>query len=147
MPGKGNEKGSVENLVGTARRNFMVPLPHAATIEELNTRLAEQCRQSWQQPMAGQSVSIATLLETERRCLQPLPAIPLDVSIRREVLASSTARVKFEPNQYSVPVSAAYAHLTLKADPFRVRLYQGEHRVAEHVRSYARHAVVEDWRH
>ncbi len=146
-PGKGNEKGSVENLVGTARRNFMVPLPAAATIEELNLQLAEQCRQSWQQPMAGQSVPIATLLETERRCLRPLPTPPLDVSITREVLATSTARVKFETNQYSVPVSAAYAHLSLKADPFRVRIYQGEQLIAEHVRSYARHAVVEDWRH
>lgn len=146
-PGKGNEKGSVENLVGTARRNFMVPLPQAATIAELNTRLAEQCREAWQQPIAGQSASIATLLETERRCLRPLPALPLDVSIRREVLASSTARVKFETNHYSVPVSAAYAHLSLKADPFRVRVYHGEQLVAEHVRAYGRHQVVEDWRH
>lgn len=146
-PGKGNEKGSVENLVGTVRRNFMVPLPEAATIEELNTRLAEQCRQSWQHTMAGQSVPIATLLEMERRCLRPLPAQPLDVSITREVLATSTARVKFETNQYSVPVTAAYAHLSLKADPFHVHIYHREQLVAEHVRSYARHAVVEDWRH
>lgn len=146
-PGKGNEKGSVENLVGTARRTFMVPLPEAATIEDLNRRLAEQCRQAWQQTMAGQTTTIASLLETEQRCLHPLPAQPLDVSISREVLATSTARVRFETNQYSVPVSTAYAHLLLKADPFRVRIYQGEHLVAEHVRSYARNAVVEDWRH
>ena len=26
-PGKGNDKGDVENLVGYARRNFMVPIP------------------------------------------------------------------------------------------------------------------------
>ena len=30
MPGKGNDKGKVEGLVGYARRNFMVPIPHAA---------------------------------------------------------------------------------------------------------------------
>jgi len=29
-PGKGNDKGDVENLVGYARRNFMVPIPRAA---------------------------------------------------------------------------------------------------------------------
>src|ERR1700712_575751 len=29
-PGKGNDKGKVEGLVGLARRNFLVPLPHAA---------------------------------------------------------------------------------------------------------------------
>ena len=30
-PGKGNDKGSVEGLVGWARRNFMVPLPRFAS--------------------------------------------------------------------------------------------------------------------
>ncbi|HEV2123209.1 MAG TPA: IS21 family transposase, partial [Chloroflexota bacterium] len=146
-PSKGNEKGAVENLVGTARRNFMVPLPEAATIEDLNTRLAEQCRQSWTQTMAGQSLPIATLLETERHALRPLPAQPLDVSISREVIATSTARVKFQTNHYSVPVRAAYAHLTLKADPFRVRIYQGETLIADHPRAYGRQQLIEDWRH
>ena len=28
-PGKGNDKGKVENLVGYARRNYLVPLPRA----------------------------------------------------------------------------------------------------------------------
>jgi transposase len=35
-PGKGNDKGNVEGLVGYARRNFMVPVPRAASWEELN---------------------------------------------------------------------------------------------------------------
>jgi transposase len=32
-PGKGNDKGAVEGLVGFARRNFMVPIPRFATWE------------------------------------------------------------------------------------------------------------------
>ncbi|WP_138488184.1 IS21 family transposase, partial [Marivita sp. LZ-15-2] len=36
-PGKGNDKGAVEGLVGYARRNFMVPIPHFATWEAFNT--------------------------------------------------------------------------------------------------------------
>jgi len=35
-PGKGNDKGKVEGLVGYARRNFMVPIPHAHALAELN---------------------------------------------------------------------------------------------------------------
>ena len=31
-PGKGNDKGKVEGLVGFARRNFMTPLPVAAVL-------------------------------------------------------------------------------------------------------------------
>ena len=37
-PGKGNDKGNVEGLVGYARRNFMVPVPRVASWEELNAR-------------------------------------------------------------------------------------------------------------
>ena len=43
-PGKGNDKGKVEGLVGYARRNFMVPIPHAAGFAELNAQLLACCR-------------------------------------------------------------------------------------------------------
>lgn len=146
-PYKGNEKGSVENLVGMARRRFMVPLPAAATIEELNQRLWQQCQAHLQTTMAGRTESIITLLEVERQQLRPLPERPLEIAVVREVVASSTARVRFETNQYSVPVTAAYLQLTLKADPFRVRIYQGATMIADHPRTYGRNQVVDDWRH
>jgi hypothetical protein len=38
-PGKGNDKGGVEGLVGYTRRNFMVPIPSVNSWEELNTFL------------------------------------------------------------------------------------------------------------
>lgn len=40
-PGKGNDKGTVEGLVGYARRNFMVPVPRVATWEELTSSCAK----------------------------------------------------------------------------------------------------------
>ena len=43
-PGKGNDKGKVEGLVGFIRRNFLVPVPRAESFEALNDALAEQCR-------------------------------------------------------------------------------------------------------
>ena len=43
-PGKGNDKGSVEGLVGYSRRNFMVPIPRFPTWEVFNAFLEEQCR-------------------------------------------------------------------------------------------------------
>src|SRR4029450_6612469 len=42
-PGKGNDKGKVEGLVGYARRNFLVPVPTAASFAELNARLERHC--------------------------------------------------------------------------------------------------------
>ena len=44
-PGKGNDKGKVEGLVGWTRRNLLVPLPRAVSFEALNARLLEGCRE------------------------------------------------------------------------------------------------------
>jgi len=38
-PGKGNDKGNVEGLVGYSRRNFMVPIPNFPSWETFNTWL------------------------------------------------------------------------------------------------------------
>ena len=42
-PARGNDKGKVEGLVKHARMNFMVPIPEAASFEELNVTFAERC--------------------------------------------------------------------------------------------------------
>ena len=43
-PGKGNDKGKVEGLVGDARRNFFVPIPRFDSWDALNADLECQCR-------------------------------------------------------------------------------------------------------
>ena len=40
-PGKGNDKGKVEGLVGWIRRNFLVPMPRAASFAALNEQLLD----------------------------------------------------------------------------------------------------------
>jgi len=42
-PGKGNDKGMVEGVVGYGRRNFLVPAPRFDSFDDLNTWLEEQC--------------------------------------------------------------------------------------------------------
>jgi transposase len=42
-PGKGNDKGKVEGLVGYARRNFRVPIPVFESFEAFNAHLLD-CR-------------------------------------------------------------------------------------------------------
>jgi transposase len=143
----GWEKGSVENLVGYARRNYFVPLPEGPDLETINAGLHESCKQDQLRTMSGRSDPIATRLAFERAHLGPLPAHPPDLGPIAEVLVHSTGRVRFQTNDYSAPIQYAYRRLTLKADPFRVRLYAGSELVADHPRSYDKHRVIEDWRH
>lgn len=43
-PGKGNDKGKVDCLVGYSRRSFMVPMPRFASWAAFNDCLEVQCR-------------------------------------------------------------------------------------------------------
>src|ERR1700693_2002847 len=43
-PGKGNDKGKVEGLIGWIRRNLLVPVPRAVSLMALNEQLLEGCR-------------------------------------------------------------------------------------------------------
>lgn len=143
----GWEKGSVENLVGYARRNYLVPLPEGSSLEAINSALLQRCLDDQQRTMARRTDSIASRLETERRYLGPLPTHAPDLGPVVEVQVHSTGRVRFQTNDYSAPIQYAYQRLTLKADPFRVRLFAGEELVADHSRCYLKRQVIEDWRH
>src|ERR1700758_2183914 len=43
-PGKGNDKGKVEGLIGWIRRNLLVPVPRAVSLIALNEQMLEGCR-------------------------------------------------------------------------------------------------------
>src|SRR2546426_3809773 len=61
-PGKGNDKGKVEGLVGYARRNFMVPIPRAVSFAELNAQLLECCRRRLADRLRGHDETIGERL-------------------------------------------------------------------------------------
>ena len=46
-PGKGNDKGKVEGIVGYCRRNFLVPMPRFGNFDDLNAHLEANCRKRW----------------------------------------------------------------------------------------------------
>ena len=52
-PGKGNDKGKVEGLVGYARRNFFVPIPRVGSWDALNADLERQCHARPRAPAAA----------------------------------------------------------------------------------------------
>ena len=77
-PGKGNDKGKVEGLVGYARRNFLVPIPRFESFEALNAHLEQCCRERLGARLRGHTETIAERLERDRAALLPLPGAPYD---------------------------------------------------------------------
>ena len=71
-PGKGNDKGKVEGLVGFARRNFMVPLPQFESFAALNAWLKEQCLKRQSDRLRGHDTTIAERLTADQNLLSDL---------------------------------------------------------------------------
>lgn len=139
-PGKGN----VEGLVGYVRRNFMVPVPHAASWEELNAQLLRQCRKRRGRKLRGEKETIGERFERDREKLLPLPAAPYEACEKRATRASSQALVRHDTNDDSVPVRFAHQRVMLKAFVWEVVIRCGSEVIARHRRSYDREEMIFD---
>jgi transposase len=143
-PGKGNDKGNVEGLVGYARRNFMVPVPHAASWEELNAELLERCRKRRERKLWGHQETIGERFERDRERLLPLPPVSYEACEKRATRVSSQALVRYETNDYSVPVKYGHQRVLLKAFVWEVVISCGSEVIARHRRSYEREEMIFD---
>jgi transposase len=141
-PGKGNDKGNVEGLVGYARRNFMVPVPRAASWEELNAQLLEECRRRRERKLWGHQETIAERFGRDREQLLPLPPAPLEACQKRTTRASSQALVRYETNDYSVPVEYGHRQVLVKAFVWEVVISCSSEVIARHPRSYDREGMI-----
>lgn len=145
-PGRGQEKGGVENLVGYVRRNFLVPLPDVQDFAELNAYLLDCCeRDARQRQRFGRPVQ--ELWQEERASLGPLPEKqpPACVSLLAKV--NRRQQVRFGGNWYSVPPEYVGRLVTVHAYVFRVTMAYQDRGIASHVRSYGREEEVLDPHH
>jgi transposase len=137
-----NEKGHVENLLGFARRNYLVPLPEIARVEELNVALSERCRQDLSRQLRGKAAIKGDLLAEERAWFVSLPAHEFEARRVKPVKANSLSLVRFECNDYSVPTQYAHRDVTAIGGIEEVRLVVGDALVARHPRHWGREYVT-----
>jgi transposase len=143
-PGKGNDKGKVEGLVGYARRNFLVPIPVVASFAELNAHLERRCLDRLNDRARGQAGSIGERLERDLAALQPLPPAAYEACDRRPGRVSSLALVRYERNDYSVPTAYGHRAVLVRGYVEQVVISCGAETIARHPRSYAREDFVFD---
>jgi transposase len=75
-PGKGNDKGKVEGLIGWIRRNLLVPVPRAVTLTALNEQLLEGCRRRLGDRLRGHQETIGERLARDLAAFHSLPPAP-----------------------------------------------------------------------
>jgi transposase len=141
---RANEKGVVEGVVKFARLNYFVPVPEVADFDELNTYLEQRCRENLSRTVRGKKGSKAELLEEEREALRPLPAAPFDACRKVSTTVNRLSLVRFDCNDYSVPVR--YAHHTVVAKGYTelVRIFRKDVLIAEHARIWAKEEIAFD---
>jgi len=143
-PAKGNDKGKVENLVGYARRNFMVPIPQASSWEDLNADFAADCWQRRERRLRGHTETIAERFERDRAAMLPLPATPYEACEKVTLRVSSLSLVRYRTNDYSVPTTYGHRQVLAKGYVHRVVIVCGSQVIARHQRSYERETAVYD---
>jgi transposase len=141
-PGKGNDKGKVEGLVGYARRNFMVPIPRAASFTELNAQLLERCRRRFNDRLRGHADTIGARLVRDQAALLPLPAAPYDACEKTAARVSSLSLVRYRGNDYSVPTAYGHREVLVRGYVHEVVIACATAEIARHARSYEREDFV-----
>ena len=143
-PGKGNDKGKVEGLVGYARRNFLVPVPSFESFEALNAYLERRCLERMDAQLRGHAETIGQRMDRDLDALLPLPEAPYDACDKQPGRVSSLSLVRYRTNDYSVPVAFGHRDVIVRGYVDRVVVSCGSEVIARHPRSYERDDFVFD---
>lgn len=131
---RANEKGVVEGVVKYARQNYFVPVPEVKDFEELNAHLYQRCTEDLGRTLRGKGATKKQLLEEERANFLALPAAPFDACRKASTAADKLSLVRFDCNDYSVPVRFAHHPVVVKGYADVVRICRKDELIAEHRR-------------
>jgi len=138
-----NEKGVVEGSVKYARLNFMVPVPQVTDYEELNRLLRDRCQSDLDRVLRGKrSLTKNQLLLEDRIAGTALSDDTFDYRKTASTFASSESLVRYDSNDYSVPVRWAYRQTTVKASVRFIEVYRQDKLIAKHRRCWDRERQI-----
>lgn len=138
-----NEKGVVEGSVKYARLNFMVPVPQVRDYDGLNQLLYHNCQSDLGRILRGkQMLTKKQLLAEDCIAAIALPDDKFDYRKSTSTFASSESLVRYDTNDYSVPVSYAHHQTTVKASVRFIEIYQQDRLIAKHTRCWERERQI-----
>jgi transposase len=145
-PGKGNEKGNVENKVGYTRRNMLVPVPTITDFDEFNAELLRRCDENHKREHYVQGVLIAELWESEKRHLLALPEHAYEVFRYESLKVNKYGFVKIDTAKYGLSPEFAGKIVQAKIYFDKIEVYYDRSLLKTFRRSYARNSEDIDWK-
>jgi len=129
-------KGKVENGVRYVKRNFLGGREPTTNIQ------ANQDGLTWVNTAAGRRVHGTTKeqpldrFETEKEALRPLPGIPYDMAVWKQVKVGRDCYINFERAYYSVPFRLVGQQVWVRGGTHEVQVYTSDYKLqATHPRA------------
>jgi transposase len=135
-PGQGREKGGVEGLVGYARRNYMVPVPEAETLDALNEKLLLDCLAYGEHRTAGKEKKVHEYFEEEKKHLLALPSDRFSNILTLSSKPDKYSTVIVDNNRYSVPTDYFGCQMNVELSVDGVDIFYNKKLIASHQRVY-----------
>jgi transposase len=130
-----HEKGGVESEVGRFRRRHLVPVPHVASIIELNELLAAAMERDDRRHVAHRNIAVGEHFQLEAQVLRPLPAEPFETTTLSSHRVDRKSRVSVRGALYSVPARYVGRRVDARVGAETVDVFVGTTLIAAHARA------------
>lgn len=136
-PGKGNEKGLVENLVKYTRNNYFLPYLEFKGFDHLNEILLTKCWSRLQSKKIEGLLWQEALLESRKEYFLPIKEY-YDCAKITTAKVDTYQLIHVDRNRYSVPTAFVGKKVDVKIYPFKVIASYKNNIIAEHERLFSK---------
>jgi transposase len=145
-PGKGNEKGNVENKVGYTRRNMLVPVPTIIDFDAFNEELLRLCDEDQERVHYERDVPIKELWEEEKQHLLTLPEYEYEVFSIDYLKADKYGFIRVDTTKYGLSPELADKVVQVKAYFDKIEVSYDHCLLKTFRRSYEKKGEDSDWK-
>jgi transposase len=145
-PVQANQKGSVENLVKFVKGNFLAGREFFDR-SDLREQLVKWLARVNGVPSQAHGQIPEQLLQREQESLQPLLSDSGHYGLLRFLTVNREGTVRFENNEYSVPIKYIGKTLEVRIHSERIKIYCNGEKIADHPRSFGKRERIRDPEH
>jgi hypothetical protein len=138
----GNEKGAVENLCGLCRGLAFTPIPHVASLKELQDHVLTECSNYLKfHKVKGRPRPVRVMYEEEQPALRALPSKRLEPGVPVEALVAHDLTFRYDTTKYSLPVEYVGKTITARIRAYTIEAWFGGNLIYTHDRPFVK------WKH
>ena len=145
-PGKGNEKGSVENKVGYTRRNMLVPVPVITDFDTFNEELLRRCDEDHEREHYEQGILLRELWSAEKCHLLTLPEYEYEVFRYESLKVDNYGFIRIDTTKYGISPELLNQVVQVKIYFDKIEVYYDRSLLKSFRRRYEKNGEDTDWK-